>query len=323
MSDHSKASDGFSVGDILALANDKLSSVEARIKTTATEEYANILVLGAPRSGTTLLTQTIFQHMDVACTNNLMARFWKAPNVGAAFSREILGDIKGSDLRSQFGTTMMPWEPHEFSRFWHNVLNYSVGDGNSFVPEQGEVDWSYVRSSLFNINASFGKAVVHKPLELVGYCLEAFAREVEKAVFVYVERDDIDAAVSIADARIRRGEGLDCWWSCFPPQQDFQKLIGQPFNIQIAGQVRFLKRMYRERLDKLDEGRVVSVTYNDLCQNPVAVLEQIRGKTANMGREVAITGKPNAQSPSKRAADPELIRDLEHGFQQLKVQFDV
>src|SRR5581483_9026315 len=74
--------------DFLTGLNKQLIPLESELlDMNVTEEFSNIFILGLPRSGTTLLSQIIFNNLDLACTNNLIARFWDAPLCGTHLSK--------------------------------------------------------------------------------------------------------------------------------------------------------------------------------------------------------------------------------------------
>src|SRR6056297_2325285 len=80
-------------------------------------KYPFLFVIGAPRSGTTLLTQLIANSFDVSYINNLAARFFLAPLYGIKFSKTVLGEAKQSDFQSNYARTGNLSDIHEFGYF--------------------------------------------------------------------------------------------------------------------------------------------------------------------------------------------------------------
>src|SRR6056297_1827548 len=87
-----------------------------------------LFVIGAPRSGTTLLTQLIANSFDISYINNLIARFYLAPLHGIRFSNTVLGDVRGSNFISDYARTNRLNEIHEFGYFWRYWLNKNTFD---------------------------------------------------------------------------------------------------------------------------------------------------------------------------------------------------
>ena len=76
-----------------------------------------VYIVGAPRSGTTLLSQVLSRYLRVGYIDNLIARFWLRPSVGITLSRILLGE-SGRDaiaFDSRHGVTSGSCRP---ARVW-------------------------------------------------------------------------------------------------------------------------------------------------------------------------------------------------------------
>ncbi len=78
------------------------------------EIYPTLHIIGAPRSGTTLMSQLISSHLNIGYINNLIAAFWQAPVYGIRLSKKLIPPGVSSSFRSSFGRTTYIHEPHEF-----------------------------------------------------------------------------------------------------------------------------------------------------------------------------------------------------------------
>ena len=296
-------------GNLLHI-NRALSAIEDDLLVDAQEQYANIWILGLPRSGTTLLSQILFNCLDVACTNSLMARFWQAPIVGCALSHAVLGDEKSDDYTSHYARTNDVRSPHEFSYFWRRALR--IDDLATYNPaaQAGSIDWARLRSELLNMNQIMDKGFVFKVLEFAGYHLERFARMLPKSLFVYVERDPCDVAASLACARVAQCGNLEEWWSSYPPE--YAELVGLPPEEQIAGQVFYLRRMYDRGFRCLPEGRLVCVSYTDLCKAPQAFLDVVLERLSVLSDEYPkqVARPPEAFVPTSPDVSPDIAQRL-------------
>jgi len=299
--------------DFLNRLNNELGRLEKELEDETEEKYLNIFVLGLPRSGTTLLSQVIFNNLDVKCTNNLMARFWKAPLVGAYLSKLVVGNEKSTTYQSTLGTTGSVSEPHEFSWFWHDLLAVDDITRNDPNEAAAKINWHRVRSILINLNAIFESAMVYKPLELVGCHLEQFNQLFKKALFIHIDREPLDVAYSLAQARLSRGD-LNTWWSSYPPEEEYNFLKDKPYNIQIAGQVIAMRKMYDENLPCLPAEKLLMTSYAELCAHPAVVLERIQAMARRLGCNVDIMQQPEPLTMRESSLDGALFRDLKDGF---------
>ncbi|RZB31519.1 MAG: hypothetical protein SRB2_04488 [Desulfobacteraceae bacterium Eth-SRB2] len=303
--------------NFLKTLNEDLRSLDMLLETDVEERYLNIFVLGLPRSGTTLITQVIFSSLNVMCTNHLIARFWKAPLVGAFLSKLVFGSLKETLFSSTYAKTSFPWEPHEFSWFWHDIMNISVLDQKPIKIDINKIDWNKVRRKICNLNQILESNLVHKPLELVGYHLEHFSSMFEKAVFVYIERDQLDVAYSLAEARLNHFNDLNVWWSSYPPASQFMKIRNSPYNVQIAGQVKFLADMYEQKISHLQENQLVRISYKALCDDPVSLLNELVNKANRLGCNLRVLDIPGKFEVARKERDAELLKDLIDGFDEI------
>lgn len=265
--------------EFLDALNDALLPLESTASSEHSEVLPAIWVLGLPRSGTTLLTQLIAFCLDVGYVNNLIARFWRAPLTGARLSQIVLRDFKHISYESQYGKSTSVSIPHEFSYFWHHWLKMENIPPYDPVAADRQIDWAGLRRTLLGMSAIFGKPMVHKALD-VGYHVARFDERFEKSIFVYIERDPLDLAISFAKARLDYYANLDAWWSMYPVEHE--QLVGRPYWEQIGGQIAFLSAMYRRQLAALPKGNVIDVSYGELCRDPRAVLDRIRARSRAM-----------------------------------------
>ena len=80
-----------------------------------------IYIIGAPRSGTTLVYQLICKCFSVGYINNLAARFWLRPSIGVHLTKSLFNEDLGRKhitFQSELGRTNGAANPHEFGYFW-------------------------------------------------------------------------------------------------------------------------------------------------------------------------------------------------------------
>ena len=104
--------------------------------------YPMVFIIGAPRSGTTLLSQLLSSSGLFGYINNFIARFWTAPTLGALIYKTVLDhECRGnSSLQSHLGVTENLHEPHEFGYFWRRWFHF--GQSHQLTADQlANVDW--------------------------------------------------------------------------------------------------------------------------------------------------------------------------------------
>jgi LPS sulfotransferase NodH len=142
---------------------------------------------------------------------------------------------------------------------------------------------------LANVQHELGRPVVAK--NVLGAHHMPRLRDVLGQVFwVWVERDPLDACISILDARRHYYGDESRWWSYVPPE--YPELEGLDAPGQIAGQVHYLGRFYDRALAEV-AGTSVRIRYEELCASPAAVLDAV-GDTIERAHGVRI---PLRQEP--------------------------
>jgi len=283
----------------LQALNDHMAPFEEACYQALEERWPVLHVFGAPRSGTTLAIQLIAANLDVGYIDHLTASFWRAPVAGIRLSRKLLGDRRTSSYESSFGRTEGLHEPHEFGYFWadllhqHDFLEPSASDAAA-------IDWRRVRTVLLNMTHAFGRPLAFKTF-FAGWYLAELSRAMPRTCYVYVRRDPVANALSILKMRREYAGSEASWVGIRPRAQD--RLEGESPEVQAAGQVHYLTAGFERRLGSVEQGHVVEVQYEDMCRDPVAFLEKVRGVLAAHGPSVERFGTPDPFPVRTGAAD--------------------
>jgi len=238
----------------------------------------NLFVFGLPRSGTTLFYQVAARSFDIGYINNLSARFWGAPLIGVAFAQSLLGDRRDDSFRSDYGKSVELSGPHEFSYFWQRWLKMTNIEAvcRFGMPDDG-VDWAGLAKIIGCLHDRFGTGMVHKT-NFVANLTPGFAKHLQMPLFIYIDRDCADVALSILGARQKYYGNFDTWWATHPPS--YEEIKGLPFPIQIARQVKDLREVYEKSMASVPQDMVLRFSYSELCEDPRAVLYTIQQRVS-------------------------------------------
>jgi hypothetical protein len=251
----------------LHAANELLSSFENMASLKSSKQAENIFIIGAPRSGTTLLSQCLAGCFDVGYVDNLMASFWKAPTFGTMLSNKLIRNRLVSGT-SNFGETQMISDPHEFGAFWRDALGYS--DMNQDIDK--EIDCLKVLEKLDQIAYAFGKPVVYKVFQLFWH-LSTFHDARPNTKWIWITRDIEENARSILELRRKKGGDINKWISAKPV---IATLFDNESNkIQAVSQVIGINEWIRTQLSMIERSSWLSLDYDEFAVNPQGAVSLI------------------------------------------------
>ena len=267
------------------------------------ERLPTVHVIGAPRSGTTLLFQVLASGLDIAYVSNLAAAFWRAPVTGMRLARKLgIDRLDSSSFDSAFGRTRGAAEPHEFGYFWNHHLRYPDLSERPASHEE-TIDWTGLRRVIVNMAERAGRPMAFKPMLLIWH-LERMAAVMPRTCYVWIRREPRVTALSLL--RMRRGlRGSEREWASLKPAAP---LDDEPPWRQVAAQVVLLERDIARAATAMGPERVLRVDYSDLCADPGSVVERVADLMETHGHRPAVRGGlPEAFAPQ---VNPVLEREF-------------
>ena len=165
------------------------------------EAYPTLHVIGAPRSGTTLLHQTLASGLEIGYVNNLIAAFWRAPAYGIRLSRKLGIERLESSFESSFGRTSGIGEPHEFGYFWNDHLRYPDLSERPAGHEK-TIDWAYLRRVIVNMAYESGGPMMFKPMLLIWHPRDDASAHAAHMLRLDPPRPHPDCPLTPPDARL-------------------------------------------------------------------------------------------------------------------------
>ncbi len=249
---------------------------------SAGQEWPQIFVLGAPRSGTTLMMQWLAASGAVAYPSNLMARFYAAPAIGAQLQRLLADPALGfrdelADLQpnavgyeSALGKTTGALAPNEFWYWWRRYL--PVQEIEPLGKRTAQVDVPGLQRAVASISAVLQKPFAAKGM-MLQYDLGFFAEVFPRAVWVHVQRDGVSNAASLLRARESFFGTTERWYSAKPP--GFEALRQASPERQVLGQVAWTQRAIEQAFEGLPPERCLTVPYAAFCTDPEAWHQQL------------------------------------------------
>ena len=300
--------------------NGDLLCAEQKLLKKAYPKSPVILVMGALRSGTTLMTQWLSNTREFACPTNLISRFFEAPIIGAKIQRllfdpmlnfrdELVDFSKKNDYFSQNGKTQGPLSPNEFWYFWRRFFPYADLE----IDYMPDIELMKVFDKDTFVKEIMGMAnVLQKPIVMKGmianYNIEFLDDILDNVIFLYIKREPCSNIVSALEAKRRQLGDDKVWFSFRIPEMKELLKIREP-SIQMAGQIYYINQAIERSLEKVSQERKLEIQYEEFCEKPEKFYHIFRGKLKLQGFSISekYCGEEKFNFV-KRGFDPEIYK---------------
>lgn len=232
-----------------------------------------VFIVGAPRSGSTLLSQLAARCCDVGYMANGMARYWLTPMVGwnRLLARGPLDRLR-IPLSSSLGATTGSESPHEFGYFFRTWMDLEASDELD-AAAIARCEWRELRSALEGVAGRFRAAVVLKNINAVSFQVAAFAAAMPQALFVHATRERDATVDSVLAARRRVHGDESVWWSSRPAgYREWTELAARE---QVERQVDSIRSAVARDFALLPAARRLEIDLRDVRADPHEMLRRL------------------------------------------------
>jgi hypothetical protein len=235
-----------------------------------------VFIVGAPRSGTTIVYQHLVNRFHFSYFSNISKRL--SP---FAIPSALIGKF------------FFRFEPTQSSRFGITDGAMGPSDGwgifHRWFPRngtrtQGTVHALHELKNIVRIYEKLFDAPFINKNNANALRIRDLAALFPDAVFVHVHRSPIQTVFSLLEARRKQNIGADQWWGPIPP--DLIDCQFESEEARVVRQVAGLENAIRNSLKVVQEGRRISVSYESFCQDPTWLCERIEAFYTNTGYEL-------------------------------------
>lgn len=188
--------------------------------------------------------------------------------------------MQQAEYRSENGKTKGVLAPNEFWYFWRRFLAEPGRDVWTDEELKQSMDTRTMLAELAGMMQVFQKPFAAKGM-LFNYNIPFLDSVFDNVLFIHVRRDLVANVASILDARKRQLGSEASWYSFMIPEYD--KLKGLNPITQATGQVYCINKGIEAGLEEVSESRKLMVEYEDFCQSPERVFEQLKQKISVPG----------------------------------------
>lgn len=285
---------------LLKEINTDLDIAEKKLICKNYKKYPIILIMGAPRSGTTLTMQWLANTGQFAYPTNLMSRFYQVPIIGAKiqkllldpsynFRDEIIDFPKEISYISQNGKTKGALAPNEFWYFWRRFFPFEKLEEDYLTDKELDkiFDKEGFIAELMGIANVFEKPLVLKGM-IANYNIGFLSKILEQVIFVYLKREQNTNVESLLEARKRQLGDIGCWYSFRIPEKKELLKIKNPV-AQVEKQIYYINKAIGSTLDCIAPERKLEINYEEFCKDPEKYYFLLRDKLIQQGYYISNT----------------------------------
>jgi LPS sulfotransferase NodH len=236
-----------------------------RLERAGDPQLPVILIVGPPRSGSTLLGQVLTAHLPVSFPSNLTELFSRSPITATA--RFGWMARRRVDYRTYYGNTASLGSPNDAFSIWNRWLGtdrYHVP--TRLTPELGGA----MRAFFAAWGDQFEKPFMSKNNRNTA-AMAALVEALPSVRFVLARRDPLFIAQSLVEARQTvQGDPRIGWGLEAEPGAGNADYLAS-----VADQVFRIDRVIEQQLERIDRTLVFEVSYSDLCSNPHDVVGRV------------------------------------------------
>lgn len=268
-------------------------------------KHQPVFIIGAPRTGSTILYQALTNLYDVLYIDNLVCRFHRNLFSGFRISNRIYGATPHNSFRSYHGRTEGAHSPSECGQFWYRWLprDHHFIDYDEITPRMVEE----IRREITAIINYFDKPIVFKNLN-AGQRMRLLTKCFPEARFLFITRHPLQTAQSILKAKRRAGFSDHDFWSIMPPNA--YELTQIDWDEQIVKQIYFLEKQIVKDSSLAGPNNFFTIHYEDLS---IRLVEKL-------AEELGLEKRKNPQTPEIHNQEKISVTPIE--LNRLKAQVE-
>lgn len=231
---------------------------------------APVFIIGAPRSGSTILYQALSNSLDLLYIDNLTARFHFNIFLGLWISQRRYRNLPHGNFEANHGDTRAygGHAPSECGAFWYQWLpreRHFVAKGETSKQHVAQIRFAVTFPSRW-----FGRPMLFKNLN-AGQRLQLIHEVFPEARLIFIQRDLDATARSILQARRKFNVPKGTVWSVKP--RVFGDLVTLSEEEMCREQVRRLEAQIIEDIKLFPSDRVIQISHSDLSPE---LIERLR-----------------------------------------------
>lgn len=230
-----------------------------------------IFIIGAPRTGSTVLYQALTNQSRVLYFDNLVCHLNHIVFIGFWLSQKSFGNNTHNSFRSNFGNTSRSGlhAPSECGSFWYRWLPKH----KHFIDYEDidNIDFNQIKREITAVTNYWNQPIIFKNLN-AGQRMRLIKKIFPEAKFVFITRQPFFIAQSILEAKRRLNIDDHAFWSIMPKNIEYLRKLDWPN--QIAGQIYSLEQQILLDAALFKKKSFIRIEYSELSEAKVLELIQ-------------------------------------------------
>lgn len=260
-----------------------------------------VFIVGAPRTGSTLLYQILTNMLNVGYLSNLSNLFYHSLLSGMMLHERIFGARPHNNFSSDNGRTRRWIDVNESGKFWYQWYPRDVPKLTNEI--LSGIDFSPMVGIIRNIQLKLKKPLVFKN-QTSSQRVRSLACLFPDSIFVHVIRDPQLVAGSIIRQR-RRFLGSQQKWYSFKPE-NYEEIKDLDYVEQVVRQIHGVDGMIRSAFDELNTNRCMTVRYENLDKMWPDITREVLKKLSRFG---PVEKRRGARAPEIKIQNTKLNPD--------------
>ena len=249
-------------------------------------KYPPVFIIGAPRSGTTLLYKVLIEKLNLGYISNLSARFYPVPSVSTWLLKKLTNISHKKGYEFKYGLMPGFGSPSEFGEFWYQW--FPKGKNVYVAPLQTPINHlKQLRLAIGGLSFIYKGSVIFKNV-YNSMRIAPICEAMHNARFLVCKRDYKETALSILNARKKITPDHRRWWSL--PPKEIDSLIQLDYAEQIAGQIYYTYHQIDIDMLRYGKDKFLEINYEELCRDVPAEIEIIKYFLEKNGTAIGYRG---------------------------------
>jgi hypothetical protein len=234
--------------------------------------YNPVFIIGAPRTGSTILYQMITNYLDVLYIDNLISLARDNLYFGFWLSNKIFKDKPHNSYKSEYGSTSSEGlhAPSEAGQFWYRW----IPPGKIYLESDDIPDKKIneIRNNIYSIIKRYNKILIIKN-NYTSQRLKLIKKVAPEAKFIFIKRNPLFAAQSIILTRQSIYGDKSIWWSIKP--KNYEEIKDLAYLEQVVKQIYYIEKQIITDVKLFRQNNLLIVNYKEILTQDI-LLEKIQ-----------------------------------------------